>query len=214
MKKITEKIAQKKMPDDLPAVTREFIKENRKLRQTRPKKGGPYSKQDRHLRRNEVYRLHFDYGYSARKIADMMKINRNTINGDIQYWYSQVAKKWKSVHPSYAIIKNIERFELQETRLREELDKAKSLQEKISIERLITDVESRILQSHIKLVESIRLNHENGIRWLNKWMEKNKREERYMEYSDLQRVSSKSYQKIRQIINQDRERNGGLVTQV
>lgn len=39
-------------------------------------------------RQNEVYRLHFKRGYSAVKISEMMKINRNTINKDITYWYS------------------------------------------------------------------------------------------------------------------------------
>ena len=47
------------------------------------KNGGPYPIQAKKTRRDEVFRLHFDYGYSARKIADMLKINRNTINSDI-----------------------------------------------------------------------------------------------------------------------------------
>jgi len=36
------------------------------------KKGGPYSKDEREKRQNEVFRLHFEYGYSATKIADLM----------------------------------------------------------------------------------------------------------------------------------------------
>ena len=47
---------------------------------------GPYTKQELENRRNEVYRLHFEYRYSVRKIAELMKINRNTINGDIKHW--------------------------------------------------------------------------------------------------------------------------------
>jgi len=42
------------------------------------KSGGPYSKDEREKRQNEVFRLHFEFGYSAVKIADLMKINRNT----------------------------------------------------------------------------------------------------------------------------------------
>jgi len=80
---------------ELPQITSDFLDENEKLCQTKPKskKGGPYSKEQKEKRRNEVYRLHFDYGYSARKIAELMKINRNTINGDIDHWYSRIIPK-------------------------------------------------------------------------------------------------------------------------
>lgn len=209
------------MSEELPVITEDFIEENKQsqkkkgvsnpceckgiLCQTMPKKGGPYSKQDTYMRRNEVYRLHFEYGYSARKIADMMKINRNSINSDIQYWYSQVTKKWKSVDPTSWIIRYVERLELQKTRLREEVDKTKNVQEKISIERLILDVESRILQTQLKLLESIRLNHELATKWLNDWMKKNKHKDRYITYYDILSVSEKSKEKINKIINNDRK---------
>ena len=49
------------------------------------KKGGPYTKDEQRKRRDEVYRLHFEYSYSARKIAEFLKINRSTINRDIMY---------------------------------------------------------------------------------------------------------------------------------
>ena len=87
-------------------------------------KRGPYSKQELENRRNEVYRLHFEYGYSARKIAGFMKINRNTVNGDINYWYSRIAKNNSIFEPEYAVIFNLQRLEIQRSRLRERLDKS------------------------------------------------------------------------------------------
>ena len=85
------------MSNELLVVSQEFLAEEEKLCQTMPKpnkkkEGGPYSPHDKQIRRNEVYRYHFDYGYSARRIAELMKINRNTINSDIKYWYSKVTK--------------------------------------------------------------------------------------------------------------------------
>ena len=95
--KISEKSKNTKS-SELPKVSSEFLKDNQTRCKTnsksRKKKGGPYSKTDRQTRREEVYRLHFEYGYSALKISELMKINRNTINGDIQYWYSKVVKNW------------------------------------------------------------------------------------------------------------------------
>jgi len=52
------------------------------------KKGGPYSKKDRSLRIDHVCKLHFEYGYSAKKISELMEVNRNTINDDIKQLYS------------------------------------------------------------------------------------------------------------------------------
>ena len=54
-------------------ISKEFLEENKSnLSQFMPKtrRRGPYSKQEKESRRNEVYRLHFDYGYSARKISE------------------------------------------------------------------------------------------------------------------------------------------------
>jgi len=37
------------------------------------KKGGPYTKQEREKRQNKVYKLYFEIGHSAVKIAEMLK---------------------------------------------------------------------------------------------------------------------------------------------
>ena len=86
----------RKKSSDLPEVSQEFLSDNQKLvriiSKSRNKKGGPYNKKDREARRSEVIRLYFEYGYSAKKISEMMKINRNTINGDVDYLHDKIAK--------------------------------------------------------------------------------------------------------------------------
>ena len=108
-------------------VSSEFI-ESGKLQSHSKKKGGPYSKDEKVKRQNEVHKLHFEYGYSARKISDMMKINRNTINGDIDYWYGKILTSPNVLEPELSVIVNIQRFEIQRSRLRESLDKAENFQ--------------------------------------------------------------------------------------
>ena len=184
----------------LPQVSKEFLNENQKCKtnsKSEKKKGGPYSKTDRQARRTEVYRLHFEYGYSALKISELMKINRNTINGDIQYWYSKVVKNWRASSPEFLVVKNIERLELQRTRLSEYLNNTNNLQEKLGIERMILDVESKISHTQLKLHDSIEKTHKLGTKWLNEWMKEHSHNERYISYGDLMRVPSKSYEKIR-----------------
>ena len=48
------------------------------------KMGGPYTKQEQQIRRDKVFELHFEQGYSALKIAKILDVNRNTINKDIE----------------------------------------------------------------------------------------------------------------------------------
>ena len=84
------------------------------------KKGGPYSKDEREKRQNEVFRLHFEYGYFATKIADLMKINRNTINADIKHWYSNIKEEIKHDSEDF-FLKQIRRLEAQRTRIIENI---------------------------------------------------------------------------------------------
>ena len=185
-------------------VSDQFIEENKFYGKKSKKAGGPYNKSDRIKRRNEVYRLHFEYGYSATKIAQLMQVNRNTINGDIDYWYSQVAKKWNRIDPVYSIVKQIESLEVQKSRAREELDKIINPYEKIVFERLIFDIDSKIMQTHIKLHESSVKVHELATKWLNDWMKKNKKDERYVTWFDVIKVSRKAQDRINKIIKEYR----------
>ena len=115
------------------SISKEFIDEN-KLGQTGPKKkGGPYSAAETHFRRNEVYRLHFDYGYSGRKISEMMNVNRKTIDNDLDIWYSKIIERWDYPDPEVWLLSNMENLEVQKTRIREEIDKTSDIQARISI---------------------------------------------------------------------------------
>ena len=61
--------------------------------ENKSKKGGPYTTQEQESRRKQVYELHFEKGFSAIKIAEMLNVNRNTINVDIQDWYRKVSEE-------------------------------------------------------------------------------------------------------------------------
>jgi len=116
-------------------ISPEFYQEQ--LCQTMPKShrhNGPYTKQQLEKRRNEVYRYHFEYGYSARKISELMSINRNTINGDIRHWYSKITKA-NDIQPESAIFTILERLDIQRTRIREYIDQTSNISEKITIEK-------------------------------------------------------------------------------
>jgi hypothetical protein len=74
----------------------EFIEENKKInvnivkhRQNSRHKFAPFTRSQRRKRKMEVYKLHFEHGVPATRIAEMMKVDRNTINNDLKILYSE-----------------------------------------------------------------------------------------------------------------------------
>ncbi len=185
-------------------VNAEFIAENKI---NKSKKGGPYSQIERDKRMQEVYRLHFEYGYSARKISELMKVNRNTVNGDIDYWYSKISKNANVFNPEDVIIVTLERLEIQRSRLREQLDKAKSFSEKITLERLIYEIDCKILHIHQRMAESATRVMNLATGRINQWMKDNKNDGRFLNVFDKISVSEKALEKIKKIIKEDRKRS-------
>ena len=189
-------------------ISQEFLEENKKLCQPMPKsrRQGRYSKKNKEARRNEVYRLQFDYGYSARKIADIMKVSRNTVNGDVSYWYSKFLESNKIFDPETVVVMTLERLEIQYTRLREQLDKTDSQQEKNTIERLMLDVNSKFINTNLRLAESTIKIMDSATRRLNHWLEDDRSKMRYMTLFDRIRVSEKAKEKIERIISEDQKK--------
>ena len=113
------------------------------------KKGGPYTKKEQEKHKNQVYELHFEKGYSGRKIADMLKINRNTINEYIQFLYTEMGKTLPEMTGSL-IVKILERLEGQHARLQDELEKQKDFQKRMVIQKMLLAVNGKIAQISVK----------------------------------------------------------------
>jgi len=200
----------KKESNNLPNVSDDFIHGDHQFLKTqkfpRHKKGGPYSKSNRQARRKEVYRLHFEYGYNASEIADLLQVNRNTIYDDLDFWYAQSAGNVNAFDPSQAIRIGLERLNVQRTRLREQLDKAETFQEKLALERLILEIDSKILNIHNKITNSAINLSDHSTERLNNWLKDHKRDERHFTLFDWLSVSSKAFEKISEIYEEDKDR--------
>lgn len=116
------------------------------------KKGGPYTKHDQKVRKKKVYILHFERGHSAIKIADMLHVKRNIINEDIRYWYLETAKEFTSTN--FVLVKQMQRLETQQARLSDELEKCTDFKERLSIEKLLFAINSKIVFYTSKMVFS------------------------------------------------------------
>ena len=167
------------------------------------KKGGPYTKDEQRKRRDEVYRLHFEYGYSARKISEFLKINRGTINRDIMYWYASISGKWRHLDPVFFVRNQVERLELQRTRLRKQLDNIESFQEKIIVEKLILDIDVKITNFQIRLAEALTIIHREVADGINEWYKKEKSKKRVFSSDEFLKVSDKAREKMHDIYIED-----------
>jgi hypothetical protein len=190
---------------EISDVSSQFIEES-KLCQTMSKsrKGGRYSKKNRQERRNEVYRLHFSLGYSARKISDLIKINRNTINNDVKFLYSQLKKNLNELDSESLIMKQILRMEEQRTRLLEQVEKTESLDSKLSLEKMIMYSDNRLSSMYLKLRDTEKIMFDVALTTLNEWLENMELDVRAVREQDLRKLSKPTYDKITKLIAGDK----------
>jgi len=164
------------------------------------KKGGPYTKQKQEKRRDEVFKLHFEYGYPAVQISKMMKINRNTINSDVAFWYSELRDEKNKEYASNWLDRQLVRLESQRVRLRKELDKENTLQERLQIERMILDLDSKTSALIIKIETSRNKIREEYVEFINNWMEEHNYNDRYLSLNSLLTIPKESREKIDKLL--------------
>ncbi len=133
----------------------------------------------------------------------MMKVNRNTINSDINYWYSILSKEWNNYDTDSWCMKQVHRLESQRARLFKELEKVEGTSLKLSIEKMILDVDTRMMNfvsKSLSISETVRSNTANEV---NKWAKENHQKFRLVEASSLWYASKKTTQKIEKLLEED-----------
>jgi|APSaa5957512493_1039668.scaffolds.fasta_scaffold36521_2 hypothetical protein len=117
------------------------------------KKGGRYTVKEQEERRIQVYHLHFEENKSAVKISELLDVNRNTINGDIAYWHSQLAHEFNAQNITAKMTKQIQRMEMQRDRLLDFLEDV-DFDEKFKIEKFISEIDNKLVQYYSKMIQS------------------------------------------------------------
>lgn len=193
---------------ELEKISPDFIKETDKVSKQDIRKGGPYGKAQRSQRRNEVFKLHFDYGYSSLQISEMMKVNRNTINSDINFWYGRLLKEWNSYDIDSWCMKQMHRMEMQRTRLMEQL-KQEDLHDTLAIEKMILDIDTKMTQTVVKIITSQQVQHDLIVNTLNDWAKEHEIDGSFIKSLDLTKVGRKTGEKIDKLLKEDRKRKIG-----
>jgi len=200
----TQESKQELIPGDFE-ISPEFIEENRKLGIDKPvrKKFAPYTKAERTKRRNEVYRLHFELGIPAIRIADMMKVDKNTINNDIQLLYQELGKDDVTTLEDY-YNKQVARLESQRSRVMHYLDEAHDVNTKLMIERQLTDIDFRLLASREKITHNAFAFYDKLCQSINEEAEKQKLDYRVYGLHNVVKVSKKDHDAIVGILKKER----------
>mgnify|MGYP003577148190 CR=1 FL=1 len=164
----------------------------------------PFTKVERNKRRTEVYKLHFENGVPATRIAQLMNVDRNTINKDLKFLYRQALNEYDLEDMSLDDIleKQLVRLETQRDRLGVYLTDANDVNTKITIERLIADIEFRILTAIEKINHSSNRFLDEILKNVNKMAEINNLKLRYTSLYELQRISIDSRKSLDEIREQ------------
>ena len=188
--------------------------EDVKLDLVRPRqKFAPFTHAERKERRDEVYKLHFEHGIPATRIAEMMNVDRNTINNDLKILYNSAIRDYNSDKSFDDIIeKQLLRLETQRDRLGLYLCDAKDINSKITIERLISDIDFKVIGVMERLNQNI-IKHSNAvIEHVNKIAVKENLKTRFTSLFELYRISVDTRQDLDKLrektrSNQQQEHN-------
>src|SRR5688500_1929293 len=157
-------------------------------------KKAPYTKIQRKERRDEVYRLHFDNGMPATRIALLMKVDRNTINNDLKILYNKAIREYNSDKSYDDIIeKQLLRLEAQRDRLGLYLCDTNDINSKITIERMMTDIDFKLIGVMDRLNQNIVQHYDAVIEQVNKIAEREKLKARFTSLFELYRIDRKAH---------------------
>ena len=186
----------------------EFIEENKEINlnlvrhgQNYKQKYAPFTRSQTRKRRIEVYKLHFEHGVPATRIAELMKVDRNTINNDLKILYREALKDYDPDDMSLDDIlqKQLLRLETQRDRLSLYLTDVKDINEKIAIERLIADIDFKLIGAIEKVKHNAGRFWDEIIKEVNRIAEDKKLDVRYTSLFELHKISTDSRESLNKL---------------
>ena len=129
-----------------------------------------------------------------------MKINRNTINSDVAFCYSKIRVDYDEEVFDDWLNKQLLRLESQRVRLRKEIDSDVTLQERIMVEKMLLDLDSKISSLIIKMLTAQHTQTDISVKCLNDCMDLEGSKKRYMSTGKLYRLPEKQTKKIFELL--------------
>jgi len=174
------------------------------------KKGGPYSAKQRRLRREEVAELYFERGFSAVNISRILNVNRNTVTNDLNECYAQLKKENDDFNPTTICMTQFHRMQIQRTRFVDLLHKELEFRDRLTLEKMLSDIENRLLQAALKIEASSENIQGYAIQIFNMWAKKQNPTFRGISRYHMSRLSLEAQEKIDKIMEEDRKKTHGF----
>ena len=114
------------------------------------KKGGPYTKQQQEERRKKVNELYFEKHLLALKIADILGVNRNTVNEDIKLAYLQTSESFPD-DSLLLFLNQIKKMETQRNILDDDLNNEEDFSKKIILQKFLFQINNSITKFYQKM---------------------------------------------------------------
>lgn len=168
------------------------------------RKGGPHSEEDKKKRIEEVHKLYFDYGFSEREIANQLRIHKATVSNELKSLNLKILKDWSYEDHKTLVLGHIERLEMQGKRLRQQLDEFESFREKVSIEKFLFNIQSKITEFQIRFCERRKFITDLEQEMVNIKLNEMQNGKRVLSKDVFYTVSKKAYQKIMKIYYEDK----------
>lgn len=173
--------------------------------QERCKRGGPYKRHEQAKRQDEVYRLHFELGYSASKISEMMHVNRKTINSDINRLHDRLHSQMHEIDLDSLIMRQLNRIEMQRQRLVLEINSVKSLSERIPMEKIVFEMDCKMLAFLIKMKWGENYVFEEIVKKLNAYSREKNLDVSWVAQGDIVGATHQTIQKIHKLVREDKK---------
>ena len=136
------------------------------------------------------------------KIAEMMRVNRHTISRDIEFGYEELSEQWNGSIVSM-ILKQIHRLEIQRTRLLKQLENQNGFHERMMLERMIFEIDSKIAH----MIAKVATTQENVIKLVIEMVDKIRNDSNkkscWINNEAFYKVSRKTRTKIMELIKED-----------
>jgi len=179
------------------------------VKQANKKKGGRYSAKERKIRRQKVAELFFEKGYDGLTMSRMLNVNRNTITNDLKVCFSQLKNEYNDFDAGTLCMTQFHRMEIQRRRLVDFLFKNLEFRDRLTLERMISDIENRIMQTAIKIDSSSTIVDKLAVDLFNYWAKQQNPTFRGYSMNILRRVSVEAQEEIDKIIKEDEKKTLG-----
>jgi len=178
------------------------------IKQVDKKKGGPYSAKERKIRRHKVAELFFEKGYDALTISRMLDVNRNTITNDLKVCFSQLSNEHDGFDIGAIVMTQFHRMEIQRRRLVDLLNKTLEFHDRLTLERMISDIDNRVQQGAIRVDSSSTNVVKLAVGVFNRWAKEQNPTFQGFSTNSLRIVSVVAREKIDKIMEEDKKTRG------